>query len=219
MHAYEDEGLRGGRQEHEARGGRGRGGKPAWDSGGGDENRDERHAQPEEEPANDWLSSLRAETAARVPARPARTNAGRDMAPLSGPGPSVVNSDDGAWSPPPSPPRRHRGSGARVIKTGERRQPAAKSPVPVPGRSRQTPVPDVSHTVAEEARASRFGGRKQRGLVEREREGKGLSADVVASLEADANALRDVLLTRLLRVYFVDWRAQADITAMSCPHR
>lgn len=219
MHAYEDEGLRGGRQEHEARGGRGRGGKPAWDSGAGDDNRDELHAQPEEEPANDWLSSLRAETAARVPARPARTNAGRDMAPLSGPGPSVVNSDDGAWSPPPSPPRRHRGSGARVIKTGERRQPAAKSPVPVPGRSRQTPVPDVSHTVAEEARASRFGGRKQRGLVEREREGKGLSADVVASLEADANALRDVLLTRLLRVYFVDWRAQADITAMSCPHR
>ena len=73
MRAYEDEGLRGGGQEHEARGGRGRGGKPAWDSGGGDENRDERHAQPEEEPANDWLSSLRAETAARVPARPART--------------------------------------------------------------------------------------------------------------------------------------------------
>ena len=45
--------------------------------------------------------------------------------------------------------------------------------------------------------------------------GKGLSDDVVATLEEDAAAFTQVLAERLQRTTMSEWRDQADIAAMS----
>ena len=64
---------------------------------------------------DDWLSSLRAETAQRPRRKSADQDGEREQEQREGPGPAVVASD-GAWSPPPSPPLRRRAG--RAAKKG-----------------------------------------------------------------------------------------------------
>lgn len=171
---------------------------------------------------DDWLVSLRAESAA-LP-QPAQPKAGRrggsrrGREELLGPGPSVVESD-GTWSPPPSPPRRQRGMKSRPVDASAEGEGAKSAAAKVPGpRKAVTGVSKAAHAIVFSSPPLQPPAGRG-GRCNEESMGKGLSNDIVAMLEEDARAFHDVLLARVLRTCLTNWRDQAEIGVMSCRSR
>jgi hypothetical protein len=145
---------------------------------------------------DDWLASLRAESAALPPsaqpkkagrrggssavksvASPRGRRKGEELG-LLGPGPSVIESD-GTWSPPPSPPRRHRSARPRAADASDEGAGGNKR-APATPRKAVSGVSQAAHAIVSSSPSLPPAGR---GRCNSEAIGKGLSNDILAMLE------------------------------------